>query len=189
MNLTKKISIRRMTIVRRAMLWAAFLGLFASTYLLIVYITGGPIACGIVSGCDVVRASRWAYSYGIPRPFFGAVFYLGIIGLLVGRLYSVEYRPKFWTTLTILATGIGFVESIWLTLIQANEIKAYCTWCLVSAVMATVLFMLSFFEGEEELDRRTSLGEMKITFYTFVVAILFGGLALWMLLSSQPVAK
>lgn len=171
--------------VRRAMLWTAFIGLFASTYLLIVYVTGGPIACGIVSGCEIVRASKWAYTFGIPRPFLGVVFYLGVIGLLVVRLYSPKHRPKFWTTLTILMAAVGFIESAFLTLLQTFEIKAYCIWCLVSAVMATILFSLSFFEGEQDLEGGAALRELQMTFYSFAVAILAGGLMLWMLLLGQ----
>ena len=60
---------RRIILVRRIMLWSALVGLFVSTYLLVVYVTGGPIVCGAVHGCDVVRASTWAKTvFDLPRP-------------------------------------------------------------------------------------------------------------------------
>ncbi len=185
MRRTKKISLRRMTLVRRAMLWTAFVGLFASIYLFITYVTGTPIACGIVSGCELVRASKWAYTFGIPRPLLGIIFYLFVIFLLVVRVYAPKHRPRFWTTFTILVTGIGFVESVYLTLVQWLDIKAFCTWCLTSAAVATLLFFLSFFEGKKDLEKSAALHELKIIFFMFLAAIIVGGFAMWMLLMHE----
>jgi len=183
MKLTKKVAIRHMTWVRRVMLWTSLIGLFASVYLTITYLTGAPIACGIVHGCDIVRASKWAYSFGIPRPLLGVAFYLAIIFLLVIRVYAPKHRPLFWTSLTILAASVGFLESGFLTFLQWYEIKAYCLWCLMSAVAATLLFILCFFEGEEDLERRLAIRELKVIFISFLVAILVGAFGLWLLLA------
>ena len=68
---------------RVTMVVALFVGLFASAYLLYTYVTGGPIACALVSGCEIVRASKWAYTWGIPRPLLGILFYAGLFALLV----------------------------------------------------------------------------------------------------------
>jgi hypothetical protein len=55
---------------------SALVGLFASAYLFYTYVTGAPIACGIVSGCEAVRASKWATTvFNLPRPVLGLVFY------------------------------------------------------------------------------------------------------------------
>ncbi len=178
----RRVNTKRMRMVRRAMLWSSLIGLFASVYLLITYTTDAPIVCGIVSGCELVRASKWAYSFGIPRPLLGVVFYLFVIALLVIRVYSPKHRPKFWTTLTILAAGIGFFESAFLTFVQTYDIHAYCIWCLSSAAAATVLFALSWFEGEEELGGKDAIAELKFIFLSFIAYVAVGGAGLFFLL-------
>jgi protein-disulfide isomerase/uncharacterized membrane protein len=154
---------------------------------LITYITGAPIACGIVQGCDVVRASKWAYTMGIPRPLLGVVFYLAILCLLVVRVVLPKHRPRLWTALTILATFVGFIESAFLTFVQWADIGAFCIWCLTSAAVATVLFPLSFFVGEEDLDAKGDFRELKVIFYSFCSAVFVSALLLFALLWQKEV--
>ncbi|MDQ7814973.1 MAG: vitamin K epoxide reductase family protein [Patescibacteria group bacterium] len=185
MRYLKTIPVAKMIWVHRLMLWTSLIGLFASTYLSITYLTGAPIVCGIVSGCDVVRASSWATSFGIPRPILGLVFYGAILVALVIRTYTPRHKPEFWKNVMLLATFFGFIESGFLTLVQTFEIRAYCTWCLLSAVSATILFILSFFEGEEHLPENLILRELKVVFISIAAAIVVGGLALWLLLTDR----
>src|SRR3989338_9130158 len=117
---------------------ASLVGLFASAYLFYVYVTGGPIRCALVSGCEIVRISKWAYTFGVPRPLLGLIFYTGIFGLLVLRVASV-WRPRILYWLTMLAAVVGFIESAFLFLVQWLDLKAFCFWCLLSAVSATVI--------------------------------------------------
>ncbi len=181
MKYLKKISVARMVWVHRAMLWTSLVGLFSSAYLTITYLTGKPIVCGIVTGCEVVRASAWANTFGIPRPLLGLAFYGAIILALIIRTYAPHLRPDFWKNITLLATFFGFVESGFLTLVQTYEIKAYCLWCLLSALCATIIFVLSFFEGEERLPDNLVGRELKKIFHAFVVFVVVGGLGMWVL--------
>ena len=166
--------------VRRIMLIAGLIGLFASIYLLITYTSGKPIVCGTSHGCDVVRASEWAYLGPIPRPALGVVFYLGFIGLLIYRLaFAKSALQKILLELTWLGACIGFVESAWLFYLQAAVIKAFCTWCLTSGATATVLFLLSFFDSAEELEDRLVSKELRWIFTSVLVAFLSGTVLLW----------
>ncbi len=182
MKYLKKISMLKMVWIHRWMLWTSLVGLFSSTYLTITYLTGKPMVCGIVSGCEIVRASSWATTFGIPRPLLGLAFYGAIILSLVIRTYRPHHRPDFWKVITLLATFFGFVESGFLTLVQTFAIHAFCTWCLLSAVCATVLFILSFFEGEERLADNLVARELKMIFTSFLIALLVGGLLLYVML-------
>ena len=67
---------------RRMAIIGALLGAFASAYLLVDYVFGSGI-CLTGSGCDVVRASAFAYPLGIPMPLFGLAFYLAAVALLL----------------------------------------------------------------------------------------------------------
>lgn len=181
----KRISSQKYLYVRRAMLIAALFGLFASCYLLITYVSGKPIICGTVSGCEIVRASPQAKTiFDIPRPALGVLFYSVLIGALIARIY-LRRRSSYWTMGILLWTGIGFIESAWLFLVQAFQIKAFCTWCLISGAASTIAFILAFFEGEDEPDIQSDIREIRWTFYTLLIAALGGGFMMWSLLSDR----
>ncbi len=57
-----------------AALLASIVGASASAYLLVEYLTGQPGICLTGSGCDIVRASAFAYPLGIPAPLIGLLF-------------------------------------------------------------------------------------------------------------------
>ena len=48
----------------------------------------------------------------------------------------------------LAVTGVGLLFSIWLTYLELFVINAICMWCVVSAILAAILFVLSW------LDRR-----------------------------------
>lgn len=147
------------------------LGLFASAYLLYVYVTGGPIACGPAHGCDLVRASSWAYIGPIPQPLLGVLFYTGMLGILIARAVlegSTNASSWLWR-LTKIGALVGFVESVILFLIQWFVIGAFCTWCLVSGVAATMVCVLVWF------DRGSQTGEAQLADlrgYALVIGLL-----------------
>jgi len=119
---------------------AALVGLAASSYLLYVYVTGGPILCGMggYHGCDIVRASPWAYIGPIPRPALGVLFYSAFIALIIFSLTTKKYSKHARTGLILLA-AIGALESLYLVGVQIFAIHAYCIWCLTSAGSSFVL--------------------------------------------------
>jgi uncharacterized membrane protein len=175
--------------IHRAMLVAAMVGFFASVYLFIAYVSGKPIACGPLAGCEIVRASRWAYTFGLPRPLLGIVFYLAIVFLLSFRAYVPHYRPRWWRAAMLTASTVGIIESGFLTLVQWLDIKAFCLWCVTSAVAATVLFSLSLFDGREPTARGAIVKELKFIFAVFATTIVAGTIALYFLLGEPAGGK
>lgn len=161
------------------MVVAALVGLFASAYLLYTYVTGGPITCALVSGCEIVRASKWAYTYGIPRPALGIVFYAGLFALLALRLI-VSWKPRILYWLTMLAALAGVVESGFLFFVQWLDIRAFCFWCLLSAVAAFVIGAAAFFDRVEDTRGMSANRELKMYFILLLiyVPIAFTGLGL-----------
>lgn len=172
-----------MIIARRILFWAALVGLFASVYLLIAYTANTPIVCGSGQGCDIVRASEWAYVWGvIPRPLLGALFYGFMLLLVIARTLMSEKWPLWAYRLTFAAATIGVVESVWLVWIQYAYIEAFCNWCLVSAAAATVIFAAVFGDRPTALTRAQSLQELRWQFISMIVAFIAGVVGLWWLL-------
>jgi len=168
--------------IHRAMIAVSLVGLFASLYLFITYVSGKPIACGILKGCEIVRASKWAYTLGLPRPLLGVVFYIAIIFLLAFRAYAPAWRPRWWRSAVLLVATIGLLESGFLTLVQWFDIRAFCTWCLTSAAAATILFVLALFDGREPTAKGAIVKELRVIFAAFATAVVMGAVALHFLL-------
>ncbi len=141
---------------------AILLGLFASAYLLFVYVTHGPIVCGVSGGCELVRASKWAHVGPIPTPFFGVIFYFGMLLLLVARFATQKGERVLYWVMRIGAI-VGFLESVSLFCIQWLVVKAFCVWCLISGVSATVIFLLSWFD-QALLSEQQKQEELKTLF-------------------------
>jgi uncharacterized membrane protein len=149
---------------RIGMAIASLVGLFTSAYLLYTYVTGAEIACAIVSGCDIVRSSAWATSLGLPRPFWGVLFYTGFFGLLVLRS-ATNWKPKFLRQLTLAGVVIGFIESFVLFLVQWIDLRAFCFWCLLSGVSALLLAIFSFFDRPKDTTAEADGSELRLYFY------------------------
>lgn len=101
----------------------------------------GPNAwddCGAVSGPDAPYASVGP----VPVALLGLLGYAGIFLAIWGRHWLTvvdEYLPE----LLIGMTGLGFLFSLWLTGLEMFVIHAFCRYCIVSAVLITIMFVAS----------------------------------------------
>lgn len=147
---------------------ASLIGLFASGYLLYTYLSGVPIACGAGGGCDVVRLSKWAWTFGLPRPFLGILFYGGVFGILVTRV-ATTWQALWFHRLTMIAAVLGFIESAFLFFVQWLDIQAFCIWCLVSAAAATLIAAVAWFDRLEEHRHVSAQRELKAYFISLLI--------------------
>lgn len=120
----------------------ALVGFFVALYLAL-YKTGviGTLACGS-GGCETVQTSRWADFLGVPVAAWGVAFYALVFVLaFLGTLDRWADSRGLALTMLVL-TGWGVLFSGWLTYLELFVIHAICRWCVVSAVIAVVLFAL-----------------------------------------------
>ncbi|MSR85729.1 hypothetical protein EXS71_04850 [Candidatus Uhrbacteria bacterium] len=135
-------------------------GLFVSVYLLYTYVNGGPIRCLITHGCDVVRASRYAWVFGIPMPVFGVLFFADIFAVCVLRSATQKQR----SLLLRLQQGeivAGFLFSVFLFFVQWLDLKAFCFWCELSALATLFLLLLTPFDSAEVLPPEKARWELQ----------------------------
>lgn len=117
----------------------AVMGLLISLYLTYVY-TGDRVAlCLSGGGCETVQHSLYARIIGIPIPTLGAGAYLLLLllSLLAGR---ASERRETWLLALFGVSLVGLLFSGYLTYLEAYVIQAWCTWCVISAVIQVVLF-------------------------------------------------
>lgn len=137
-----------------AFILVSLIGLGISSYLLVHYLGGTPVACGAGGGCDIVRLSEYSWMWGvIPRPLTGIAYYLGMIVLLILRL-SIDTHDRWYLDELLFIGGlVGVLESAWLFMIQAKVIEAFCVWCLGSGIATVLLFLLILIPGPRLIKR------------------------------------
>lgn len=121
----------------------ALVGVLVSAYMS-AYSFGlvGSIVCG-TGGCETVQNSPWAVFLGVPVPVIGLV---GYGALFITALLGIQ--PRFLDdrrVAMILASGavVGFVFTAYLTYLEAAVIRAWCRWCIVSAILVTLIFLFT----------------------------------------------
>lgn len=119
----------------------AFLGLIVAGYLFITYTSPIPITCVAGEGCKTVQASHFSSFFNIPTPAYGIIYYL-TLGIF-GALWQKNSSKLFRLALTIL-TSSGLAVSIFLSYLEAFVIHAWCTWCVMSAILATIAFIINW---------------------------------------------
>ncbi|MFL5565640.1 MAG: vitamin K epoxide reductase family protein [Gemmatimonadaceae bacterium] len=121
----------------------ALAGIFISLYLTL-YKLGviGELSCSIGS-CETVNTSKWSKLLGLPVAAWGLFFYLDVFAIaFVGTMPRFEEERLISMVLTVQA-GIGVLFSGWLTYLELAVIHAICIWCVTSAIIVTVIFLVS----------------------------------------------
>lgn len=116
----------------------AMLGIFNTLYLSVHVFNKQPVKCLWFppEWCQKVQYSKYSRTLGVPNPFAGLAMYLAILVLTILFINgSVSFAPIFWIIV------IGFLFSMYFTAIQAFVLKAFCTWCVISAAEFTLLFL------------------------------------------------
>jgi uncharacterized membrane protein len=126
------------------MLVLVVLGLGVAGYLTYVQASAANTLCGPLADCDVVQQSRYSRLFGeLPVAYVGVAGYvLMAVAFGIGRVASGAVARAGRIALFLLALG-GTFFSIYLTVLEPFVIGATCLWCLGSAVIVTLLLVLS----------------------------------------------
>ncbi len=120
------------------------IGLVIAGYLAYVETTATAAVCGPVGDCNRVQQSEYARLFGLlPIGVLGVLGYLVILGLWAWQRFGP--RELSARTLWLLPlTGFGgTLFSIYLTFLEPFVIAAICMWCVTSAVLMTLLMLIS----------------------------------------------
>lgn len=101
------------------------------------------LVCPLNSNCETVIHSDFSKFFGVPVEVLGLLYYgliAGSYGILLG-LPEIS-SPLFLYGLLSVSAG-AFLFSLYLTFIQAFTLREWCTWCLTSAMLSTVIFLSS----------------------------------------------
>ena len=122
----------------------AVIGTGVAAYLAYVEFSRTEAVCGPVGKCNTVQQSPYAYLFGvIPMGFLGVLGYLAVLIAWVLQSYGPERWQKASSFALWGVTLFGTLFSIYLTFLEPFVIGASCLWCLGSAVIMTLLFILA----------------------------------------------
>jgi uncharacterized membrane protein len=90
--------------------------------------------------CKKVQFSKQSRLFGFPNAYAGLGMYIGI---LLGVWLFLQSLMPFWPVATIIL--IGFLFSMYFIYVQAAQLKAFCFWCILSAINFSVMLIAMMF--------------------------------------------
>ena len=145
---------------RQTIALLALVGLFVALYLWLHALGfGGAIKCGTSGGCEVVQTSQWAVLLGLPVAFYGVAGYFGVLAVAILSLRPGALAERKWSVLLAGLASAGFLFTVYLTYLELFVIHAICRWCVGSAVIITLIWIVSLLSLRSpaiRTDRATS---------------------------------
>ncbi|HEU0250159.1 MAG TPA: vitamin K epoxide reductase family protein [Solirubrobacteraceae bacterium] len=124
-------------VLRILMIVLTVLGIGIASYVTYVHYAGIKPACTAGESCTKVQTSIYSELAGVPVALMGLIGYIAILATL---LAPESERTRF-ATLVLTLGGFGF--SAYLTYRELFSIHAICEWCVTSAILMTILMLLS----------------------------------------------
>jgi len=120
----------------------AGIGLIDTLYLSYHAMTKKPVKCLFFppEWCAKVQQSPQSHLFGFPNAYAGLALYAVIIVCL--HLF-IQGDIPFWPTTLVVLLGCTF--SLYFTYIQSFALRAFCLWCLLSAINFLILLIAIFF--------------------------------------------
>jgi uncharacterized membrane protein/thiol-disulfide isomerase/thioredoxin len=127
------------------------LGMIVAGYLAYVEVTNTEAVCGPVGDCNTVQQSQYARLFGIlPIGGLGLIGYVMILAAWAIQQFRQGAGGKLadYGALGMLIMAVlGTLFSVYLTFLEPFVIGATCAWCLASAIVITILMLLSLAPG------------------------------------------
>jgi len=118
------------------------IGVLDTLYLIYHKIRGTDVACPFFpkEWCHRVQHSPQSTTLGVPNSIAGFVMYTAILFL---TCFFDKGSVSLWPLQAIVT--FGFLFSFYFLYIQAFVLKAFCTWCVLSAINFAVMFGVVWF--------------------------------------------
>ena len=132
-----------------AALVLVLIGVGISAYLTSTKIFNTSVVCVEGGGCDTVNNSKYSYILGVPVAVLGLIYYLGLLAVVGWRATLTKRQDEMallWRgrmDLALFVMGLGGVAfTAYLKATEIFIIGAICVWCVGSAIVVSLLFIL-----------------------------------------------
>ena len=125
---------------RMAVAILSLVGAFLAFYLLAANLGWTPpVPCG-TGDCDTVQSSEYATVGPVPVSGIGLAGYVALLVLSLAGLQDRLSRSRLIAFLLFGGAVFGVLFSGYLTYLEAVVIKAWCRYCVASAILITIVF-------------------------------------------------
>ena len=122
--------------LRVAVALVALVGVAVAGYLTYVHYQPDALICTSGGGCETVQESSYAELAGIPVALLGL---LGYVAVLVLVAWDSELARTLAAAIALTAAGFA----VYLIVLQAFVIDAWCVWCLVNDLVIVPLLAIT----------------------------------------------
>ena len=113
----------------------SLIGLADGIYLTVEHLAGRSVRCTITSGCNEVLSSAYATIGGVPLAGVGALAYFSAFSLATLAIFGNNIAR----TLLLYLVALMLAFTIWLFIVQAFILHAFCQFCLLSGGVTFLL--------------------------------------------------
>lgn len=133
---------RHRTYLYAAAALLSLIGLADAIYLTVEHLAGRAVQCTITSGCEEVLNSAYATLGGVPLAALGALAYFTAFSLAILAAFGNGWAGK----LLFYTVGLMLAVSIYLFILQAFVLHAFCQFCLLSGAVTLLLAIIVLIE-------------------------------------------
>jgi len=127
------------------LLISAYLWMFKHGYI-------GTLACG-TGACETVQLSSYSSFLGVDVALIGMLGYLLFLGVSLVGVQPAWLERAGPPRLLLLLSGGALAFALYLTGLELFVIHAICRWCVASAVIVVVIFVLAVLDVRERARR------------------------------------
>lgn len=119
-------------------------GFFVATYIFVQKNKKKKLICPLRTDCSLVVNS----DYSVVGPFrvevLGMIYYFVILALYTFAVFYMVWTPLV-KQIFITLSGMSALFSVYLIAIQGLLIRQWCIWCVSSAVISVLMFLLTWY--------------------------------------------
>lgn len=104
---------------------------------------GGQLVCPMGSNCNAVITSRYSKFLGAPIEYLGMIYYFVVVGAYITLIFAPHLLTGTLLYGLMTLTASAFLFSLYLLFAQAFLLRQWCIWCLLSAMLSIVIFIVS----------------------------------------------
>ncbi|MEA2552824.1 MAG: hypothetical protein QOJ65_1000 [Fimbriimonadaceae bacterium] len=141
--------------LNRIALLLGFAGVFIAGVMSLAHAMARSIPCGENGGCNVVAQDPSSQIFGIPVAYLGLGAYVVLAAISAIRALRGLSRTQPLGILALIVSGAGALFSFYLQYIAFTQIHAFCVWCLASAIVMCLSFLVQAAIAQSDLQPET----------------------------------
>ncbi len=122
--------------------------LLSLIFSIILVLYKGSALCASLEGCEIVKNSEYAYTFGVNNSYYGIIIFTFLSIITYLQITNPSNTKRIFLKVVLL---IGSIIALRFIYIQAFILNAYCTSCLIIDTSVILATFVSIKKGEVKL--------------------------------------